>query len=330
MPIAKIPAMTLTVALIASSRASRISPSSWLEISSTELSGAASSASYPVARTASMRRSALTSPGSYRTAALLVTRLTAASMTPGSAASARWTLDWHAAHVIPLTGNDIDVSSLFASSVDTMTFPADTANSGLGWPTSAIACVQSIYPPTLCQAARLSSVIWRERKLHCRVPARGLSRREEDDGYATRAKLPRHRSGRELHSGESSRADDAGQPRRADAALARADQRARQPRPESGFPHGRASRSRAAPDSGDPGLHREPAESDTVGDSRRRQSDGARRTPLLPGLRRIPAPQGVRDLRSDSFLVSVARRGFDRRAGQSWRATGLRPPAFSC
>jgi len=36
--------------------------------------------------------------------------LTDASITPGSTESARWTRAWHAAQVIPVTGNEIEFS----------------------------------------------------------------------------------------------------------------------------------------------------------------------------------------------------------------------------
>jgi hypothetical protein len=56
--------------------------------------------------------------------------LTDASVTPGTAASARCTRDWHAAHVIPITGNEIELptSSVVPASIRVATSSTSTLN----------------------------------------------------------------------------------------------------------------------------------------------------------------------------------------------------------
>src|SRR4051812_29060497 len=58
-----------------------------------------------------MSRAGVTWSASYFTAAVPVIRLTTASRTPCSCLRARCTRDWHAAHVIPLTGKTISFSA---------------------------------------------------------------------------------------------------------------------------------------------------------------------------------------------------------------------------
>ena len=94
-----------TSAFRRNSAASAVRARSCASCSSTApTSSIGSSAPYPVPRIRSTRASASTTPGSKRTVAVFVMRLTVASSTPGVFSSTRCTRAWHAAHVIPVTG----------------------------------------------------------------------------------------------------------------------------------------------------------------------------------------------------------------------------------